>query len=57
MASQPNVLERYTPDPELVEIIKKLPGYIQLVVTLMATLVPPTEKNILRKKRGREALN
>ena len=57
MASQPNVLEGYTPDLELVEIFKKLHGYIQLVVTLMATLVPPTEKSRLRKKRGREALN
>ena len=37
MASQPDVLEGYTLDPELAEVVKKP------VVTLMATLVPPTE--------------
>ena len=57
MASQPSVLEGYTPDPELFEVIKRLPGYLQLVVTLMAMMVPPTEKSKLREKRGREALN
>ena len=51
-ASQPNVLEGYTPDPELAEVVKKLPGYLQPVVTLMATLVPLTEDNRLREKRG-----
>ena len=29
---------------------------MQLVVTLMATMVPLTEESKLRKKRGREAL-
>ena len=56
-ASQPDVLEGYTPDPELAEVIKKLPGYLQPVVTLMATLVPPTKESRMRDKRGREALN
>ena len=37
--------------------MKKLPGYLQPVVTLMATLVPPTEESRLREKRDREALN
>ena len=57
MASQPGVLEGYIPDPELSEVVKKLPGYLQPVVTFMATMVPPTEESKLREKRGREALN
>ena len=28
MASQPGVLEGYTPDPELSEVVKQLPGYL-----------------------------
>ena len=28
MAYQPVVLEGYTPDPELSEVVKKLPGYL-----------------------------
>ena len=47
MASQPKVSEGYTPDLELVEVVKRLPGYLQLVVTLMATIVPSTEENKL----------
>ena len=57
MASQPGVLEGYTPDPELSKVVKQFPEYLQPVVTLMATMVPPTEENKLREKRGREALN
>ena len=57
MASQPGVLEGYTPDLKFSEVVKKLPGYLQPVVTLMATMVPPTEESKLREKRGREALN
>ena len=57
MASQPDVQEGYTPDPELFKIVKRLPGYLQLVVTLMATMVPQTEESRLRDKRGREALD
>ena len=56
-ASQLEVLEGYTPDPKLPEVIKRLPGYLQPVVTLMATLVPPTEESRLQEKRGKEALN
>ena len=37
-ASQPGVLEGYTPDPELAEVEKRLPGYLQPVVTFMATI-------------------
>ena len=47
MASQPGVLEGYTPDPELFEVVKQLPGYLQPVVTLMAMMVPPTEESKL----------
>ena len=43
-ASQQGVLEGYTPDPELAEVVKRLPGYLQPVVTLMATMVPQTEE-------------
>ena len=57
MASQPGVLEGYTPDPKPSEVVKWLPGYLQPVVTLMATMVPPTEESMFREKRGREALN
>ena len=38
-ASQPDVLEGYTLDPELAKVVKRLPRYLQPVVTLMATLV------------------
>ena len=57
MASQPSMPEGYTSNHELVEVIKQLPGYLQLVVTLMATMVPPTEESKLLEKSGREALN
>ena len=57
MATQPNVLEGYTPDPELFEVVKQLPRYLQPMVTLMATMVPPTKESKLREKRGREMLN
>ena len=45
--SQPDVLEGYTLDPKLIEVVKRLLGYYQPVVTLMATMVPPTEKSRL----------
>ena len=57
MASQPDAPEGYTLDPELVDIVKRLPGYLQLVVTLMATMVPSIEENKLQDKRGREVLD
>ena len=57
IASQPSVPEGYTPDPELSEVVKQLPGYLQPVVTLMATMVPLIEESKLREKRGREELN
>ena len=41
--SQPDVQEGYTPDPKVVEVVKRLPGYLQPVVTLMATMVPLTK--------------
>ena len=57
MATQPDMPEGYTPDPELFEVVKQLLGYLKPVVTLMATMVPPTKENKLREKRGQEALN
>ena len=44
------------PDPEIIEAVKRLPGYLQPVVTLMATMVPPTEESKLWEKKGQEAL-
>ena len=52
MASQPSVSEGYTPDPELPEVVKQFPGYLQPVVTLMATMVPMTKESKLWEKRG-----
>ena len=49
-ASQPGVLEGYTPDTELAEVVNRLPGYLQPVVTLMATMVLPTEESKMQKK-------
>ena len=45
IASQPGVLEGYTPDPKLSKVVKKLLVYLQPVVTLMATMVPLTEES------------
>ena len=36
--------------------IRKLPPYLQSVVTLMANMVSPNEKSRIREKRGKEAL-
>ena len=55
-ASQPGVQEGYTPYPEVLEVIKRLLGYLQPVVTLMTTMVPPTEESKMHEKRGWEAL-
>ena len=55
--SQPSVLEGYTSNPELTEVVKRLPGYLQPVVTLMATMVPPTDERKMREKKGWEAMN
>ena len=51
------MLEGYTLNPELSKVVKQLPGYLQPVVTLMATMVPPTEESKLQENRGWEALN
>ena len=50
-ASQPGVLEGYTSYPELAMVLKKLTGYLQPVVTLLATMVPPTEESKMRENR------
>ena len=55
-ATQSSVDERYTPDPEIAKAVKRLAGFLQPVVTLMATMVPPFEESKMREKRGREAL-
>ena len=47
MASQPDVPEGYIPDPELVEVVKRLPGYLQPVVTFIVMTVPSTEESKL----------
>ena len=47
MASQPDVSEWYTPNPDLTEVVKRLPKYLQLAVTLMEMMVPPTEESRL----------
>ena len=44
-ASQPGVLEEYTPNLELAKVVKRLPGYLQPMVTLMTTMVPPTKES------------
>ena len=44
------------PDPEIAEAVKRLPGYLQPVVTLMATMVPLTEESKLHEKEGQKAL-
>ena len=50
--SQPGVQEGYTPDPKVVEVVKKLSRYLQPVVTLMATMGPMTEDSKMHEKRG-----
>ena len=38
-AFQPSVIEGYTPDPELAEVVKKLLEYLQPVVTQGTSMV------------------
>ena len=47
--------EEYTPDLEIVEVVKRLPRYIQ--PTLMATMVPPSKESKMREKSDWEALS
>ena len=51
-ASQPGVREGYILDPKLADVVKRLPGYLQPVVALMAMMVPPDEERRLWEKRG-----
>ena len=55
-ATKPDVEEGYTLDPKIAETIKRLPGYLQPMVILIVTMVPPSEESNMREKRGREAL-
>ena len=55
-ATQHGVQEGYTPDPEIAEAVKKLLGYLQPVVALITTMVPPIKESKLREKRGWEEL-
>ena len=48
--------EGYTLDVNIAEAVKKLPGYLQPVVTLMATMVPLSEESKMQEKRDWEAL-
>ena len=54
--SQPGVRVRYTPDPKVAEVVKRLQEYLQPVVTLMATMVPSIKESKMHQKRGWEAL-
>ena len=47
---QPGVLEGYTLDPELTKVVKRLLGYLQPVVTLMATMVPLPKRAKCRRR-------
>ena len=43
--TQPDVEEGYTPDADINEVVKRLPEYLQPIVTLMAIMVLPSEEN------------
>ena len=49
-ATQPGVEEGYTLDVDIVEVIKRLLWYLQLVVTLMATMVHSFEESKCGKR-------
>ena len=51
-ATQPNVDEGHTPDAEIAEVVKRLLEYLQPIVTLMATMVPPYEDSKIWEKKG-----
>ena len=53
-ASQLGIEEGYTPDPEIAKVVKRLPRYLQPVVTLMAMMVPLIEESKMRNKGGQE---
>ena len=36
--------------------IRQLPPHLQLVLTLMLNMVPPSEEDRLREKKGKDAL-
>ena len=55
-SEQPGQKDGYTPDPEVMTTIRQLLPYLQLVVTLMANMVPPNEEYKLQDKREKEAL-
>ena len=50
-ATQPNVEEGYTPDADIAKAVKRLAGYLQPVVTLIATMVPPSEESRMRRSK------
>ena len=53
-ASQPGVLEGYTPNPELANVVKRLHGYLQPMVTLMRRWSPRLRReNCERRGVGR----
>ena len=55
-ATQPCMEEGYTPDADITEAVKRLLGYLQPMVTLMAIMVPLFEESKIWEKRSWEAL-
>ena len=55
-ATQPNVKECYTLDADIAEAIKRVLGYLQPIVILMAIVVPSSEESRMLEKWGWEAL-
>ena len=53
---QPSQKGGHTLDLDVMTTIKQLPLYLQPVVTLMSNMVPPSEEERLRNKKGKEAL-
>ena len=54
--TQPSVEDGYTPNADIAEAIKRLPRYLQPVVTFMATMVLLSKESRMWEKRGWEAL-
>ena len=49
-ATKSSVEEGYTPDTDIVEVVKRLPGYLQPMVTLMASMVLPSEEGKCKRR-------
>ena len=53
---QPGHEGDYTPDPDVMATIRQLQPHLQPVLTLMATMVPPSKEDRLWEKRGKDVL-